>query len=139
MTNKLVLIHKSNKNHFIIYVLFHIFILNLILLTFFVDTYDSIKVTGIIKCEEECQITLNLPYNKIDIFQDDSKITYLNKDYKIMNITYDEPYLEKEIPYQNVIIKTDLASDDKIINFSILYNKQRIIKKIKNILLEGEE
>jgi len=138
MTNKQILLYKNNKNHLIFYVLFHILTINLILLSLFVDTYDSMKITGILKCEEDCSITVNLPYDKVDIFREDSKIKYLNKEYKIENILYEEPYLEKEIPYQNVIIQTGLRNEEKIINFHILYNKQRIIKKVKNIVMKGE-
>ena len=100
----------------------------------FIKIYDSYYTTGLISCNEECNITVSLPYDKVDILKEDPHLEYLNKEYKVETITYNEPYLNNQIPYEDVVIKTNLKSEDKIINFKILYNKQRVISKIKNIV-----
>ena len=98
---------------------------------------DSYYVTGLINSDKECVITISFPYDKVDILKQNPHIEYLNKEYNINSITYNDPYLNSEIPYEDINITTDLTSKDQIINLKILYNKQRVIKKIKNII-KGE-
>ncbi len=131
MNNKIILLNKKpqNYNMYIIIISFLLFISSL----WKIYTYDSYYLTGIITCNEECSIKASIPYNKIDIFNN-SKIEYQNKEYEIKEITYEEPYLNNSIPYEDITIKTDINSKDRLINFKIIYNKQRIINKIKNIM-----
>lgn len=136
MLKKIILLNQKPKNTPIISFLFLITLIFTISLSYFIETYDVYSTTGIINCEESCQISLTIPYDKIDFINNDSKLSYLNQEYKIINITYDEPYLNNNIPYEDVFIATDLQSQNKIINFQILSNKQRVITKIKNIILE---
>lgn len=101
-----------------------------------VKTFDTLTITGLIECKETCTISLTLPYDKIDIFNNDSFISYKNKNYNIKNLVYEDPYLNGEIAYQDIIFETNLSSSTKLINFTILSNRQTLIEKIKNIILE---
>lgn len=136
MIQKLILLNQKPKNTPIISFLFIIICIITLCLSYFIKTYDIYPTTGIINCAESCKISLTIPYDKIDFIKDDSKLKYLNQEYEIINITYDEPYLNNNIPYEDINIETNLTSQDKIINFQILSNKQRIITKLKNIILE---
>lgn len=136
MIQKLILLNQKPKNTPIISFLFIIVCIITICLSYFIKTYDIYPTTGIINCDKSCKISLTIPYDKIDFIKNDSKLKYLNQEYEIISITYDEPYLNNDIPYEDISIETNLQSQDKIINFQILSNKQRIITKIKNIILE---
>lgn len=137
MTKKIYLLGLYPKKHFIYYCIFIVIISIFILLSCFIKVYDSYYVTGLINCDKECVITISFPYDKVDILKQNPHIEYLNKEYNINSITYNDPYLNNEIPYEDINITTDLTSKDQIINLKILYNKQRVIKKIKNII-KGE-
>lgn len=125
--------HKYNKLVLSFLIIF-IFILPILS---FVKIYDSYYTTGLISCDTECNITITLPYDKVNILSQEPRLSYLNNEYDILSLEYNEPYLDNQIPYEDIIIKTNLNSQEKIINFKILYNKQRVIKKIKKII-EGE-
>lgn len=137
MSKKIILLNEKNKNHHIINLLFFIFIFVLIGLSFYIKTFDTSKTIGIIKCDDVCEINLSLPYSKVDMLTyKDVHIKYHDSLYEIEDINYDEPFFNNDIPYQNVRIITNLKSKERIINFDILYNKQRIIEKIKKLILE---
>lgn len=138
MTKKIILLQRQPKNHSITYCLALFSIVIPLIISFFIKTYTTFSTSGIIKCSESCEISLSIPYKEIDLFSQDPKLMYLEKEYKIKNIIYEEPYLNNNIAYEDVRIETDLKSDDRLINIQLLYNKQRIIKKIKNIILERE-
>ncbi len=126
---------KPNKNK----LLFIAIILTTIIISismFKVKTFDTEKVTGLINCQDTCQISLTLPYDKINIITNDSYISYNNEIYSIKNITYNEPYLNGEIAYEDIVFDTNLITDKSLINFTILSNRQKIFTKIKNIILE---
>lgn len=108
----------------------------LIIILYKVHTYDSVATTGIITCNETCEIKLTLPYDKIAILNSHPSLTFNNETYNIDNIVYGEPYLNNNIVYQDITITTNLYSDNPLINFKILNNRQRIITKIKNVILE---
>lgn len=137
MNKKIYLLNLYPHKHRLISIIVILVVLTIIPLSNFIKLYDSYYTTGLISCNEECSITVSLPYDKVDILKQNPHLEYLNKEYKINKITYNEPYLDNQIPYEDVIIYTDLNSEDKIINFKILYNKQRIISKIKK-MIKGE-
>ena len=137
MNIKIYLLNLYPHKHRLISIIVILVVLTIIPLSNFIKLYDSYYTTGLISCNEECSITVSLPYDKVDILKQNPHLEYLNKEYKINKITYNEPYLDNQIPYEDVIIYTDLNSEDKIINFKILYNKQRIISKIKK-MIKGE-
>lgn len=138
MTKKIILLNKQPKRHPLIYVLTLFSIFLSLIISFFVKTYESYNTSGIIKCNGKCEILISMPYNKVDLFSQNPKINYLHKEYKISEIIYDEPYLNNNIAYEDIKIITDLSSDERLINIQLLYNKQRIITKIKNMITERE-
>ena len=135
MLNKLILLNKKPNKHLKIYITIIILIILFLAYCIKNSTYDSYQTTGIVKCEEECFINITLPYDKVDILSKDPIISYQNNTYEINNIDYKEPYLDREVAYQDVELESFLK-EERIINFNILYNKQRIISKIKNIIIE---
>lgn len=137
MNKKIYLLNLYPHKHRLISIIVILVVLTIIPLSNFIKLYDSYYTTGLISCNEECSITVSLPYDKVDILKQNPHLEYLNKEYKINKITYNEPYLDNQIPYEDVIIYTNLNSEDKIINFKILYNKQRIISKVKK-MIKGE-
>ncbi len=137
MNKKIYLLNLYPHKHRLISIIVILVVLTIIPLSNFIKLYDSYYTTGLISCNEECSITVSLPYDKVDILKQNPHLEYLNKEYKINKITYNEPYIDNQIPYEDVIIYTDLNSEDKIINFKILYNKQRIISKVKK-MIKGE-
>lgn len=139
MLNKIVLLNKKPKKNIMYYWIFILMIITSIILSYKIKTYDSYLVTGLNKCEKKCVISFTLPYNKVDILSNKPKIEYLNKEYTIQKIFYQEPYLNNGVPYQDIEIEINLSDKNRLINFKILYNKQRIINKIKNIITEGDE
>lgn len=137
MNKRIILLNLNPKSYNSILILTIILIISM-LLSYFYKIYDSYYLTGIISCQNECSIKVTIPYNKVDIFKYNPHIEYINKDYKIKEVIYEEPYLDNGVPYEDIVIKTNIKSEDKIINFKILYNKQRVLKKILN-LMEGDE
>ncbi len=135
MLNKNLLLNKKFKTKKILYMIFIFALLTSILLTVKIKTYDSLPLTGLITCKETCIINITLDYSKIDILNNNPKIEYLNKEYEIDNIKYNEPYLNNGIPFEDIEISSNInIKEERIINFKLLYNKQRIITKIKNIV-----
>lgn len=137
MIETYLLIKEKNKKHPFLLVLCT-FLIIITLILYHTKAYSSIKISGIVECSETANIAFTLPYNQVDNLTNDAKLIYKNKEYKIEEIIYNEPYLNNNIPFQDIEIKTDMVCEEKIINFKVLYNKQRIINKIKHIILEGE-
>lgn len=135
MLNKLILLNKKPNKHQKLYITIIILIIVFLIYCIRNYTYNSYQTTGIIKCEDDCYINITLPYDKVDILSKNPIIKYQNKTYKIDKILYKEPYLDHEIAYQDIEIES-FIKEERIINFNILYNKQRIITKIKNIIIE---
>lgn len=135
MINKIILIHKKPKKYILINIILIITLITSIILSYKYKTYNSFKVTGISKCLNVCKISTTLRYDQINKIDSNSKIEYKNKIYEINNIEYSEPYLNNNIAYQDIEIETSLK-ESKIVEIKILYNKQRIIRKIINLILE---
>ncbi len=131
-------IYENPKQYKLPNILFIILILISIIISYSYKTYDSLKLTGIYTCEETCIIETTLSYDYISKINNNSIIEYNNKSYKIEDIIYSDPYLNNNIAYQDITIKINLNIKEKIINFKLLYKKQRIIRKIVNLIL-GEE
>lgn len=129
------LLNLQPKLHFLLFSSLLTFIISTIVI-YKVYTFDSVATTGIITCGETCEIQLTLPYDKIAILNSHPFIYYNNETYTIDNTVYGEPYLNNNIVYQDITITTNLYSDNPLINFKILNNRQRIITKIKNVILE---
>ncbi len=135
MDQRTILLNKQAKNHFIFYIFSILFVIFLVIFSYKKYSYNILQVTGLYNCDEVCGIMITLPYDKIEHIDKDIKIKYQDKIYRVDNIIYSEPYLNKEIPYQDITIVSKLVSDEKIINFKILYDKKRIIIKIKDLVI----
>lgn len=130
------LYYKKPQKHLIIYIVFIVSILVLIYISIKYYTYDTKELILIQECEEECYLKTTLNYEEQTIFEKDTIIKYKNKNYKIDEINYEEPYLVNGIPVSDVIIKTNINDDKKVLKIEVKYHKQRIINKIKEILIE---
>ncbi len=135
MIEKLILLNqKPKKNLFIL--LATLIIISLVISSYFIKTYDVYKTYGYITCDDNCYINLSLSYDNLNklttktLLEIDKEIT------KIDDIEYLDISLENEIPYQNVRIKT-VKDKNKIIEIKLLNNKQRIIKKLYDLIKEG--
>lgn len=137
MIEKEILLNELPKKHVLVYIICFIIGIAFFIISYTIETYDTYKATGIIDCEQEtCQISITLNYNDIDILSQNPKIEYGKQEYDIVETIYEEPYLNNNIAYQDIQLRTNLQEQNRIINFTILYNKQRIINKIKNMFLE---
>lgn len=112
-------------------------LLFLIIPFLFLKTYSTYKVTGVLEClDDTCIIKLTIPYNKLCILDYNPQIEYLNKKYDIKNTSRSEAYLNNNIPVVDVTITVDYISDNDVIEFKFIYNKQRIITKIIDFMKE---
>lgn len=137
MYNKLYLLNEQPKKN-LIKIPIIILIITFIIFIYRYKTYNSFLTTGFIKCDNKCYINISLPYDKADKITLNSKIEYLNNIYNIEKIEFKEPYIENNIAYQDIKIYSELQTEKRIINLKLLYNKQRIITKIKELILKGE-
>lgn len=136
--NKIYLLNKKPKSNKLITFIVLLTIIFFILLTFKYNTYDSLNIVGIYKCDNTCYIETSIIYEDINKIDKKSILEYKNKTYIIEDIIYSEPYLNNNIAYQDIKIITNLKVKETIIKSKILYNKQRIIYKIINYIT-GEE
>lgn len=138
MSKKIYMLYKQPQNNKFISILLLIIITNSILLTYKYKAYNVLNIIGIIKCEETCYIDSTISYENTSIIDKKTILYYKDKEYKIEKIKYSEPYLNNNIPYQDIKIYTSLKTDEKIIKVKLLYNKQRIIKKIIETIIKEE-
>lgn len=138
MLNKTYLLFQKPKSHKLLHVILFIITITSILLSYKIKTYDSLTIIGIYKCEETCYIDTSLSYEYLSKIDNNSIIEYKNKTYIIEDISYNEPYLNNNIAYQDIKITSNLKPQEDIINMKLLYNKQRIITKIKKLII-GED
>ena len=135
MSNKDLLLNKNIKNNNLFIITFLIILIISILLSYQIETYSSSKTYGIVNCDKNCKIITTIQYSKINILNLDPKIEYLGKEYNISNINYKEPYLNNGVPLQDIELITNIENQNQIIEFKILYDKQRIITKLKKIIM----
>ena len=111
---------------------FFVLILILVLIIFsFIDTYDSYYLTSI---KEDNKYKVIISYKDKNIFND-SYILLNNKKYRIRNIIFSNPlYENNNYYYYEVTFEADISLEE-IEDIKIINNKQRIIEKIKNILI----
>ena len=130
------LYYKKPRVNYLIYITFILMTFILLYISIKYYTYDIKEILLINECDEECVLKTSLDYESQKIFNKNSIIEYDNKEYKINEIEYDEPYLVNGVPTTDITIKTDIKEDKKIIKVEVKYNKQRIIKKIKEKIIE---
>ena len=138
MQNKTILLAKQPNNNKLFHIIFSIIIIISLITSYSYKTYDAINIVGIYKCEEYCYIESSISYENINKIDKSNIIEYKNNNYNIEDIIYSEPYLNNNIAYQDIKIKCNLKDSEKIVKTKILYNKQRIIRKIISIIKEEE-
>lgn len=138
MHNKYFLLIKKPNSNKLFHIILSLIIIILIITSYSYKTYDTKNIVGIYKCEEYCYIETSISYEDINKIDKSSIIEYKNNNYKIEDILYSEPYLNNNIAYQDINIKCCLKEKDKIVKVKILYNKQRILKKIITTLLKED-
>ena len=104
----------SSRKH---YILIIIFIIMIIIGLKIKNKYISNIYTtyGMVECNEECIISISLDYSKIDIIKDSTL------------------YIDD---VQEIKLYPDSSLEEKIVKVKVEYKKQRIISKIKSIILE---
>lgn len=135
MIDRIILLNKKPKKSYIIIIIIASSLI-LLISSYNMKTYSIKKTLGYISCEEECHINLSLPYKDLNIVNDNTIIEVDHKRYKPTEILYKDISIENNIPYQNIQINTEIK-DEKIIEVKLLNNKQRIIKKVFDIIKEG--
>lgn len=137
MIKLLLFKNKKYPNHY--FLLFSFFIISLITILHFVkkESYNIYQTYGTINCDSSCYLDISLNYQKINIINN-SKIKIDDKYYEYKNIEYKDQYLNNNIPEQEVVFELNEIIPEKIVEVKIEYNKQRILTKIKQIILERE-
>jgi len=134
MTNNEFIYLKPKNNKLIVF----LFLTMILIVVYYICTkytYDKKEIIGLNECNnKECQIKITLNYQEIKILDQNPKIIYQNKEYIIKDITYNDAYLNNNIPVSDITIITEKITDNNIIDFKITYNRERIINKIKNII-----
>lgn len=116
-------------------ILIILFLSLIFIISYRLKTYSTYKTLAIIRCEEECYIETSIPSTKSSIIDKELELEYENRKYKV-NKTYIEDIIEENNQiYLRLRIDSDLDLEkNNIINIKILYDKQRITSKIKNIM-----
>ena len=98
----------------------------------YIDTYDSYYCISVRK---DNHYNVVIPYDKKDIF-DEAYLFYENKKYKIYDVSFSDLIYENDNYYYEVSFNTQIALEEEINKIKIINNKQRIISKIKKIMME---
>ena len=136
MLDKIILLNKKPNNNRITIIFLASTLIMFIMICSIFKTYTVTKTVGYIECNEECYININLSSNNIDKLSNNTLLEIDSIKYEISEINYNDMFVENNIPYQNITIKTDLK-EEKIVNIKLLNNKQRVIKKIYKLIKEG--
>ena len=102
------------------------------------NIYDTIKIKGIIKNNS---IMINMPVKYSDTLINGNFLKIDNKkyDYKINKISSLKIDDQSLLEYQTIEIKiVNNFKDNQILNLSIFYNNEKIINKIKRIIIGKE-
>ncbi|MCM1052853.1 MAG: hypothetical protein NC483_02615 [Ruminococcus sp.] len=126
--NKQAFLLKKPHKLWLLVLLITVVITLLVYIMIRLRIYDNYQTKGYVTCNSDCFINVMIPSNitfdKISINSKNMEYIVLKKELKL-----DE---ENLISYFDLTIKTNLVLNDKeIINLNFYYNKQRIIKKIK--------
>lgn len=117
------------RHHEFLFILIFVFIG---ILFSYIDTYDSYYCISIRK---DNHYNVVIPYDKKDIF-DEAYLFYENKKYKIYDVSFSDLIYENDNYYYEVSFDTQIALEEEINKIKIINNKQRIISKIKKIMME---
>lgn len=136
MLEKTILLNIKPKSNKVLIIMITSALILFIIICTIIKTYTVTNTVGYIECNEECFINLHLTSNNIDKINNKTILEIDNKKYEVSEINYNDIFIENNIPYQNITIKTDL-NEEKIVNIKLLNNKQRVIKKLYKVIKEG--
>ena len=112
-----------------------LFIIILIVLSIKIKVYKTQKVTGIVTCDEKCYIETNIPSTKSEILNKNINIVYEHQIYKANKVNLEDIIDNGDNIYLRIKIDSDLKQEkNNIIEFKIIYDRQRIITILKNIM-----
>ena len=112
-----------------------IFILVLLIISYKLKIYSVYKTLAVINCEDTCYIETSIPSTKSELIDKYILIEYDNHKYQVNKVYLEDIISENDQLYLKVKIDSNLTTEkNKIINIKILYDKQRIITKLKNIM-----
>ena len=124
-----ILYDIPKKHHELLIII--LFIISILVISF-IETYDSLEL---ISYYEDNSYKIIIPINEKDKLKE-SYILYKENKYKIYDVKYSEPIYDNNNYYYEVEFKSDLILEENIVSIKIINNKQRILKKIKNIIWE---
>ncbi len=137
MDNISELYNKKPKLSIKYYLIFIIIIIILLIYSINTYTYDIKEILMINDCQiEGCSLKTTLNYEEQESIKKNAIISFNGEEYKITDIKYEEPYLSNGIPVTDISIETDIKTNEKILKIKLKYNKQRIIKKIIEKIIE---
>lgn len=126
-----LLIEEEPKKYPLYYMFVIITIFIIILCN--VKTYE--KHTIMSQVQENNTLTIVIP---TDIIIDEKTIiNHKNKKYQVIDVKYNNSFIENNIIFKEIILTTNINSVEEIIKIDILNNKQRIITKILNKIKEN--
>lgn len=135
MNKVLDILYLQPKKNKIIY-LFLGFIFLFIGGSYYLKIYDSYKTMGIITCDGDCKIEIDIPVESADILNQEPLLYYHNKTYKIDKVLTKDVFLQDGKAFLKVEIKSNIKlKKANFIELRLNYNEQRIINKIWNILI----
>jgi len=125
--NKEAFLKIKPKNLLITIISILIIFGGLITVSIKIKVFDNYQTKGYVTCENVCYVTTMVPSN-IDydlVYFNNKKINYklVNKDLKVDQDSF--------ISYYELQFLTNEFQDKEIVEINFYYNKQRIIKKIK--------
>jgi len=124
------ILYDIPKKHHELFII--ILFIILIIVISFIETYDSLEL---ISYYEDNSYKIIIPISEKDKLKE-SYILYKENKYKIYDVKYSEPIYDNDNYFYEVEFKSDLVLEENIVSIKIINNKQRILKKIKNIIWE---
>jgi len=129
--NKTAFLNKKPKKLFLFVLVFITFLILFLIFSIKLECYDHYRTKGYVDCEESCVIITAIPsnieYQKIKLNNKKWNPTLLDKKLEI-----DE---EQMISYYKLTLSSrEKRMNKEIVDLNFYYNKQRIIKKIGNLM-----
>ena len=138
MYEKIKLSRSKNNQTPILLILTIIFFI--LLLFYFINsktTYSVKTLVGEVECDEECIIKSLLNYEDTSLIDQELYIEYENNRYKVNEIHAVNTEVLDNNAFEEIELKTDLKTKNKIIKYKILYSHKRIIQKIIDSAKKG--
>ena len=134
MYKKISLLNKK-PNTSKISLLIILFIVILLICSIKFKIYSTYRTLAVYECSDSCYINLNIPSTQSKIIEKDLEIFYNNKKYKVKKVYLEDVINENNNIYLKIKMDTELKLEkNNIIDVKIIYDQQRILTKLKNIM-----